>query len=232
LKAEGKETLFKGEWGAVGNREPIDPNTGEGDPMQDHNHIVQIARVEVDPATGRAEVVAVHSAADVGVVGNRLALDGQAIGGLAHAIGFALYEEYSDFDKKYETMTGCGIATANQIPDDIEFIYQETPREGGPLGSGGASECFQSCGHVSVINAIENAVGVRICELPATPDKILAALNSKAQGKELKPAKWYLGESFDDVVADIKANPVTMQPMGPPPGDDGPGGGPEPPVIM
>jgi len=218
MKAAGKETLFKGEWGAVGNREAIDPNTGEGDPAQDHNHIVQVARVEVDTATGQVDVVSVHAAADVGVVGNVLAVDGQAIGGLMHAIGYALYEEYSDFEKKYENMVGCGIMTANQMPDDVEFIYQETPREGGPLGSGGASECFQSCGHVSVINAIEDATGVRIYELPATPDKILAALDAKGKGKELKPEKYYLGEDFDDVVAYVKANPVSpMPPMGPPP---------------
>ena len=208
MKAEGKDTLFKATWSSVGEREALSPDTGEGNPMMDHNHLIQIARVEVDPKTGVTNVVAVHSAADVGVIGNKLTVEGQAIGGLAHAIGFALKEDYSDFDKKYENIVGCGILSCNQIPDDIEFTYIQTPREGGPLGSGGASECFQSCGHACVLNAVNDAVGVRVYELPATPDKILTALEAKAQGKEKKPEKWYLGDDFNDIINDIKANPV------------------------
>jgi aldehyde oxidoreductase len=216
MKAAGAETLFKGEWAAVGNREALDPNTGEGNPMQDHNHIVQACRVEVDPETGKVDVVSVHAAADVGVIGNRLTVEGQALGGLEHAIGFALYEEYSDFEKKYENMVGCGTLQCGQMPDDVEFIFVETPRAEGPLGSGGASECFQSCGHISILNAIDDALGVRVYELPATPDKILAALKAKEEGKELKPGKWYLGDDFSDIVADVKENPIL------PPEEDGP----------
>jgi aldehyde oxidoreductase len=216
MKEEGIETLFKGEWAAVGNREAMDANTGEGNPMQDHNHIVQACRVEVDPATGKVEVVSVHAAADVGVIGNRLTVEGQALGGLEHAIGFALYEEYSDFEKKYENMAGCGTLQCGQMPDDVEFIFVETPRAEGPLGSGGASECFQSCGHVSVLNALNDALGIRVYELPATPDKILAALEAKEKGDDARPEKWYLGDDFADVVADIKANPIL------PPEEEGP----------
>jgi aldehyde oxidoreductase len=208
MKAEGRDTLFKGVWACVGEREPINPDTGEGNAMLDHNHIVQIARIEADPATGKVDVVAVHSAADVGVIGNKLTVEGQAIGGLAHAIGYALYEEYSDFEKKYENIVGCGILNCDQMPDDVSFTYVETPRKGGPLGSGGASECFQSCGHASVLNAVNDALGIRIYELPAAPAKIRAALEAKAQGKELKPGKWHLGDSMEDVLKDIKANPL------------------------
>ncbi|MDR1495639.1 MAG: molybdopterin-dependent oxidoreductase, partial [Clostridiales Family XIII bacterium] len=210
MKADGLETLFKGEWSSVDEREALSPDTGEGNPMMDHNHIVQVSRIEADPSSGKIDLIAVHSAADVGVIGNKLTVEGQAIGGLAHAIGYALKEEYSDFKKQYENMIGCGILSCNEIPDDIEFSYVETPREGGPFGSGGASECFQSCGHVSVLNAINDALGIRIYEIPATPDKILAALEAKAQGRELKPEKWYLGDSLDDIIEDIKANPVAV----------------------
>ncbi|MDR1028828.1 MAG: molybdopterin-dependent oxidoreductase [Clostridiales Family XIII bacterium] len=211
MKAEGIETVFKGKWEAAGNREPIDPNTGEGNAMQDHNHIVQACRVEVDPMTGKVDVVSVHASADVGVIGNKLTVEGQAIGGLEHAIGFALYEEYSDFEKKYENMAGCGTLQCGQMPDDVEFTFVETPREGGPFGSGGASECFQSCGHAVILNAINDALGIRIYELPATPERILAALDARKEGKELKPGKWYLGEDFSDIVADIRANPILPQ---------------------
>ena len=209
MVAEGLETKFMGDWASVDYAEGLDPNTGEGNPMQDHNHIVQVTRVEVDPKTGKVDILAVHSAADVGVVGNKLTVDGQAIGGLEHALGYGLSEEYSDFESKYENMAGCGTFDCNTMPDDVEFTYIETPRERGPWGSGGASECFQSTGHASLLNAINDAVDVRIYELPARPDRVLAAIEAKAAGKDATPEKWYFGESFEDLVADIKANPVT-----------------------
>lgn len=215
MVAEGIPTLYKGVWSNVGQHEPNDPNNGEGDAMLDHNHIIQIAKVEVDPKTGAVDVVAVHSLADVGVIGNRLTMDGQAIGGLEHAIGMALYEEYSDDDKKYETMIGCGTLQCNQMPDEVPFEYLETPREGGPFGSGGASECFQSSAHVCVLNAIADAIGVRIYEPPANPEMIRRALEAKAQGKDLKPEKYYMGESLEDAIAYIKDNPVVAGNKGP-----------------
>ena len=165
------------------------------------------ARLE-DPATGKVEVLAVHSIADVGPVGNRLTLEGQAIGGLEHGIGMALYEEYSDNVKKYETMLGCGSLKCSQMPDDVIFEFQETPRARGPFGSGGASECFQSCAHVSVLNALANATGCRFYEGPATPKAVLAALEAKKQGREIRPEKYDLGEDPDVILADIRKNPV------------------------
>jgi len=112
-------------------------------------------------------------------------------------------------------MIGCGSLQCNQMPDEIPFEFHVTPREDGPFGSGGASECFQSSGHVCVLNAISNAIGCRIYEPPANPKMILAALEAKAQGKDLKPEKYYLGKDFSDVLADIKANPVGGAPAGP-----------------
>jgi len=211
MVAEGIPTLYKGVWTSVGLREANDPNTGEGDSCQDQNHHLSLAKVEVDPETGKVDVIAVRSVSDVGVIGNRLTLEGQAIGGLEHAIGFALHEDYSDMDKKYETMLGCGTLQCNQMPDDCVFEYIETPREYGPFGSGGASECFQSSPHVAILNAIYNAVGVRIYEIPATPARIKAALRAKAEGIEYKPGPYFLGSDFDETMDEIKANPVMVQ---------------------
>ena len=215
MVAEGIPTLHKGVWTIAGEHEPNSPNDGTGDPMIDHNHILQVARVEVDKETGQVEVIAVHSIADVGVVGNQLTLNGQATGGLEHAIGMALYEEYSDGEKKYETMTGCGSLQCNQMPDEIPFEYHVTPRKGGPFGSGGASECFQSSSHACILNAVANAIGTRIYEPPANPEMIRKALAAKAEGRDLCPEKYYFGESFEDVVTWIKDNPVIVGTEGP-----------------
>jgi len=208
MVAEGIPTLYKGVWTEVGTRTPLDPNTGVGDPMLDQNFILTVCRVEVDVETGKVDVIAAHSVADVGIIANRMALEGQAYSGMEHAIGYAISEEYSDFDKKYLTMYGCGTLQCNQMPDDCEFEFMETPRVNGPFGCGGASECFQSSPHAAVLNAIADAVDVRIYECPADPPKIKAALAAKARGEELKPEPYYLGTDLFEALEEIKANPV------------------------
>lgn len=187
---------------------PIDPNTGKGEGKAETMYIGYVTCVEVDPETGKVDVKRVRSVADVGVVGNRATLEGQALGGLSHCLGFALKEEYSHYDKKCATMLGCGLLNIEEHPDDVKFDFLETYRERGPFGSSGASETFQSCGHISVINAIYNATGVRVYELPATPDKIREGLRLKAEGKDNKPGPYHLGMDIDIALAEIKANPV------------------------
>jgi aldehyde oxidoreductase len=209
--AEGKPVLFKGVWTEANTRVANDPNSGVGDPMLDHNFILSVSRVEVDTETGKVDVIAAHSVADVGVINNRSGLEGQAYGGMEHAIGFALREDYSDFDKKYETMYGCGTTQCDQMPDDCEFEFIETPRKYGPFGSGGASECFQSSPHVCILNAVADAIDCRIYELPADPQKIKAALAAKAAGKDLKPEKYYLGSDLFETLEEIKASPVEVR---------------------
>jgi len=211
MVAEGIPTRFHSVWSSR-IHEGIDPDTGEGDPMLDQNFLIHIARVEVDPKTGATEVLAVRSIADVGVLGNLNSVLGQAEGGLEHGIGMALYENYSDDVKKNQNMLGCGSLQCNQMPDDIPFEFQETPRAEGPFGSGGCSECFQSCAHICVLNAIADATGVRIYEMPATPEKVLAGMKAKAEGKEQKPEKYYMGISFEEALAKAKASPLSGTP--------------------
>jgi len=170
-------------------------------------YAVNTALVEVDKTTGKATVKRYTTACDVGTIGNRLAVDGQGYGGLSHSIGFALSEDYGQ-ENKHGNMAGCGIPTIDAVPDDFNIIYLETPRKLGPHGSSGCSECFQSSGHMAVINAINNACGVRVYALPATPDKIKAGLEKKAKGEDLTPPAYYLGSDFEDELDDIRANPI------------------------
>lgn len=183
-----------------------DPNTGEGDLSTEDMFVSHLAEVEVDINTGEVKVVSMKSACDVGVIGNMLGLEGQAYGGVSHCIGYALTEDYSDF-KKHSSMAGAGIPSILDIPDDFDFMYLETPRNNGPYGSGGASESFQSTAHMAVINAINDAIGVRIYDLPAKPEKIRKALEQKAQNKKIQPVKYSFGIPFEDMLALIKADP-------------------------
>ena len=210
MVAEKIPTKYRGHYDQM-HREDVDPelnpNTGQGARNAEFMYVVNIAQVEVDVATGKTNVIKYRSAADVGVIGNRLSVDGQAYGGLSHSIGFALSEDYNAEDK-HGSMIGCGIPTVDMIPDDLNVMYLETPRPYGPHGSSGCSENFQCSGHMAVINAINNACGVRVYDLPATPDKVKAGYEKKQRGDDLTPPKYYLGVDFEDEMEFIRNNPL------------------------
>ena len=210
MKAEGIPTRYRGVFTTEGIPVMVNFDNGVGDTSYDDNFLISVAKVEVEEATGKTKLVSLHDIADVGVVGNYLAIEGQAYGGAMHSIGYALREKYFDSDKKAVTPKGLGFSTCNDIPDDFEFMFHEAYRERGVFGSGGASECFQSV-HMSIINAIHDAVGVRINELPATPDKVKAAMEAAAAGRASMPEDYFLGSDFYDEMEDIKAHPVMSQ---------------------
>jgi aldehyde oxidoreductase len=127
---------------------------------------------------------------------------------MSHTIGFALSENYDDV-KKHSNMLGAGIPTIKDIPDELNVIHLCTERPIHPFGSSGASEAYQSSGHMAVINAINNAVGVRIYELPATPEKVKAGIDMAAKGGGTEPPrKYFLGSDFYEEMENIKNNPL------------------------
>lgn len=172
-------------------------NTGVGDPTPAYMYGVFLSEVEVEAATGKTKVLSMIAISDVGVIGNKLAVDGQAYGGMSHTIGFALSEQYED-PIRHTNLKSCGIPEIMDVPDDLISIYVENPRPDGPFGSSGCSENFQSSGHMAVLNAITDATGVRIYDLPATPEKIKTAMMAKAEGKEITPDKYFLGSDLHD----------------------------------
>lgn len=169
----------------------LDPGTGVGDPVPAYSYMLFMAEVAVEVATGKTKVLRYICVDDVGVIGNILALDGQAYGGIAHGIGFALSENYDDV-KKHNNPYSCGVSYATDIPDKILLEHVENYREDGPFGSSGASEGYQSSSHVAVLNAIYNACGVRIYELPATPAKIRQGLDILEAGDSIHPPEKYM----------------------------------------
>ena len=143
---------------------------------------------------------------DVGVIGNRLAVEGQAYGGIAQAIGMALSEDFND-PAKDVNLIRLGIPFIEDVPDDIELNFLETPRPRGPNGSCGCAESFITA-FPSIINAIYNATGVRIRELPAKPEKVLKGLQDLQSGKTSKPKKYFLGKDFKERMQYFKDNPA------------------------
>ena len=182
----------------------IDPDTGHGYGAIAQNYVLFMAEVAVEAATGRTRVLGATIVADVGVIGSRQAVLGQAWGGFSHSIGFALSENYEDM-KKHATMRGAGVPHCNDVPDTFNVLFHETYRENGPHGSTGCAKGFQSAGHVSILNAIADAVGVRVATLPVTPEKLKAAMTAKAAGVPYGQEPWDLGCSLYERLAFLKA---------------------------
>ncbi len=176
LKKAGKPTHFLGSKMAAGKEAILDPATGQGLSFESRVHAIQMAEVEVDTDTGEVRVVRVTTAVDPGTVINPQNLEGQLEGGMDQGVGYALREEYihgrtNDWSTfKFPTM---------KTAFDMDVIINQTTRAKGPLGAVGVGEMTMVCTAPAVINAIYDACGARICDLPATPDKIRAALAVK-----------------------------------------------------
>ncbi|WP_027192640.1 molybdopterin-dependent aldehyde oxidoreductase [Fundidesulfovibrio putealis] len=174
MVAEKIPTKYTGQWTAPATH--CDTN-GVGNPFSCYMYGMFMSEVAVEVATGKTTVEKMTLVADVGTLCNKLVVDGQMYGGLAQGIGLALTEDFEDL-KKHSTLVGAGFPYTQQIPDDMELIYVETPREHGPHGASGTGELPLTCPHAAVINAIYNACGVRITKLPALPEKVLAGLQA------------------------------------------------------
>jgi carbon-monoxide dehydrogenase large subunit len=136
--------------------------------------------VEVDPATGQVTVLKIAAAHDVGRAVNPMGVEGQIQGGFAMGLGYALYEEirYQDGRVLNPSFLDYRIPTMLDVPD-IEAIIVEEADEGGPFGAKGVGEPGLVGVAPAVANAIYNAVGVRIRELPITAEKLYWALKEK-----------------------------------------------------
>jgi len=219
---EGIPTVHEGKYMTIVTEglSRLDPNTGIGDPTPAFTYALNMAEVAVDTKTGKTTVTRFVCVSDVGKIGNIDAVNGQAYGGISHSIGFALSEDYEDV-KKHTNIATSGVPYIKDIPDDIILLYHESDDKTGPFGSSGASEAFQASGHVAVLNAIYNACGVRVFEMPATKEKVKAGLDILASGGKIEPPKkYFLGSDLYDELENIKANPVPyggidfFEPMG------------------
>ena len=205
LKYEGNWTAASEGWNDLCF---LDPNEGKGNPTYAYTYALYLSEVEVEVSTGKVTVIGMTCVDEIGQVGNVQSADGQAYGGISHSIGFALSEDYEDV-KKHTNILSAGVPYIKDIPDEMTVIHMNGYDEKGPFGSSGASEVFQSSDHVAVINAINNACGVRIYELPATPEKVKAGLDILASGGKIDPpAKYFLGADMYDELEKMKGNPL------------------------
>jgi CO/xanthine dehydrogenase Mo-binding subunit len=161
----------------------IDPETGACDPDSTQAHATTVADVEVDTETGEVTVLKLSSAYEVGRQVNPKMVEGQIIGGAVMGASVTLMEScfpnYPALDPHPGSFSEYMLATAADVPE-MESVVLEYPSVDGPYGVKGVGEMTHNSPLPAIVNAIYDAVGVWITELPVTPEKVLRALEEKA----------------------------------------------------
>lgn len=140
----------------------------------------QVAEVEVDPTTGQVKVISLTTAHDTGTVLNRLTLQGQIDGGVINGLGFALMEENAVVDGRITTLT-LGDSKLPCIADvpPLKTALIETPTGPTPFAGKAIAENPNVPTAAAIANAVADAVGVRIFELPLTAERVYWALRQR-----------------------------------------------------
>jgi len=151
---------------------PLDEN-GQGSPYAVFGFGAHMAEIEVDIDLGTVRVIKVTAAHDVGRAINPTLIEGQIEGGVAQGLGMALMEEF--FPGRGENLHDYLIPSAGDIPP-IESILIEDPSPIGPFGAKGIGEQAVIPTAPAILNALHDAIGIRLKRIPATPDRVRAAI--------------------------------------------------------
>lgn len=158
----------------------LDSENGQGEPYWPYAFGVQKAVVEVDDETGKVDIIEITACHDVGKAINPAMVQAQIDGGCAMGIGFGIMEEI-EFNKgkiKNTNFSNYIIPTSMDVPHINSYVIEEN-EESGPYGAKGLGEPTMIPTAPAIINAIYNAVGVRIDTLPAIQERIIEVLNEK-----------------------------------------------------
>jgi len=143
---------------------------------------VHVARVRVDPETGRVQPIRYVVVQDVGKAINPATVEEQIHGGGAQGVGWAIYEEIVH-DASGTPMTASfmdyTVAKASQTPE-LEAVLVEVPSAIGPYGAKPVGEPPVIPGGAVIANAVFAAVGARVTELPLTPERVRQAMRARA----------------------------------------------------
>jgi len=165
----------------------VDPETGKMDPDSTEAHACTVAEVEVDTETGEVTVLSLKSAYEVGRQVNPALVEGQIRGGAVMGMAHALYETTQPYYPSVEHMPGSFsdylLPGPLELPE-IESVVLEYPSVNGPYGVKGVGEMTANSPIPAIVNAIYNAVGVRLTKIPIKPEEILQALDEKDKGRD------------------------------------------------
>jgi CO/xanthine dehydrogenase Mo-binding subunit len=159
----------------------LDKN-GQGKPLSAYLFATTVAEVEVDTDTGHVEVLKVCSAHACGRAINPMYVEGQIEGAVVNGVGYALLEDMvvKDGRPQARSLADYKIPTSMDVPE-IKPVIVEDHEPSGPFGAKGVGEPGMVAVAPAIANAIFDAVGIRMKELPMTPEKVLQALREKEQ---------------------------------------------------
>lgn len=142
-------------------------------------YAAHVARVAVDPETGEVRVLDYLAIQDVGFAINPAEVEGQIIGGVTQGLGWALYERYV-YDENGQLLTSTlmdyALPQSTEIPRIIPLLV-EIPSPLGPFGAKGVGEPPVVPVGGAIANAVFDAVGARIADLPITPERLFKAMH-------------------------------------------------------
>ena len=157
---------------------PLDEK-GQGNPYAQFGYAAHLAVVSVDTKLGVVKPTKFVTAHDVGKAINPMLVEGQVHGGVAQGMGMALMEEY--IAGRTENLHDYLIPTIGDVPEIVTHIIEEKDAHG-PFGAKGLGEHVLIPTAPAILNAIKDAVGVRLYTIPATPSRVLAAIKNRAEG--------------------------------------------------
>jgi CO/xanthine dehydrogenase Mo-binding subunit len=158
----------------------FDAASGQGEAYICYSYSANVVEVEVDTETGETRVLAVHSGHDVGRLINPTTGEGQVEGGVVQGLGYALVEEHALKDGRIlnDQFSTYIIPTPADTPE-IHALFVENHYPWGPHGAKGLGETPIIAVAPAVTSAIHQAVGVRLYEIPATPERVWQGLRQK-----------------------------------------------------
>ncbi|MFQ5558153.1 MAG: xanthine dehydrogenase family protein molybdopterin-binding subunit [Acidimicrobiales bacterium] len=148
---------------------------GQGDPYAVFGFGAQLVELDVDCRTGVVTLRSIDAAYDVGRAVNPALVEGQIIGGIAQGIGLALMEEY--LPGRSDNLHDYLIPTIGDVPE-VRVTLVESGDPLGPYGAKGVGEHSLLPTPPAILNAIRRAIGGPVRRVPATPDRVLAAIRS------------------------------------------------------
>jgi CO/xanthine dehydrogenase Mo-binding subunit len=164
---------------------PVDVE-GRGKVTEQYVFACCMAEVEVDLRTGQVDVLRTVLCHDVGRAINPLLCEGQMDGGMAFGIGMALMEDlyprYPSAEEVARSLHDYKIPTAADMPPDHTNVVLEFPGKTGPWGAKAVGEFTSNTQAAAIINAIHDACGVWVFDLPARPERVLRALEDENKG--------------------------------------------------
>jgi len=161
-----------------------DPDTGECDPHAAISYAACVVDVEVDDETGQVTVLRMVQAYDVGRAINPTLVEGQIEGGAMMGLGLGLLEESYPYYPSPEHRGGefgAYLGPALQDLPELDNVIIENPSEDGPFGAKAIGEMANNAQPPAIADAIHDAVGVWVTEAPATPHKVLKALQERSE---------------------------------------------------